>query len=97
MANVVVANPHRSSVTVSGHVVPPYTCSVHDLTGANVAGFLAAGCSVGPYTDSSIRERQDGGYLLHMTQSRADSLVVDEEVENPPAPPEPDPDPDPGP
>ena len=70
--DVVVSNPTAALVTTATNSLTApareVTVVTVDDTDVDMAEFVAAGCSVGPYDDGTIHERQQGGYLLHMLQ-----------------------------
>lgn len=69
---VLVANPTSADVTVNAKVATKRTLTklvLDDTVLADWPGWLAAGCSVGPYTNGTFRQRQQGGYLLARLQN----------------------------
>ena len=71
---MVVANPTQANVqTPDGvHVARARTVTVMTVdaqSSVHWTAFLDGGCSIGPYSNTAtMRQRQQGGYLLHMLQ-----------------------------
>lgn len=73
MANVtvIIANPTASDVGPFGGVTATartVTKGVLDDTTNDAYDFLAAGCSIAPYTGGTMKRRQQGGYMLARLQ-----------------------------
>ena len=69
--NVCVANPTAANVTSGAFTAVARSVTKLNLDNAvstPAFAFLAAGCSIGPFT-SSMNKRQQSGYMLHMLQS----------------------------
>lgn len=69
---VIIANPTAADVTVNAKVATKRTVTkvtLDDTVLADWPGWAAAGCSLGPYTNGTFRQRQQGGYLLARLQT----------------------------
>ena len=71
---IVVANPTSSDVqTPDGvHVAKARRLSIITIdaqSSVHWTAFIDAGCSIGPYNTGTMRQRQQGGFLLHMLQN----------------------------
>lgn len=68
---VIIANPTRADVTVNAKVATKSTLTkltLDDTAIADWAGWAAAGCSIGPYTNGTQDQRRQGGFLLARLQ-----------------------------
>lgn len=68
---VIIANPTGAAVVVNAKSAAARTLSkitLDDATLADWPGWVAAGCSMGPYTNGTQNQRRAAGYLLARLQ-----------------------------